>query len=103
MNAFLFYIFNVNVLFLGQQLVEELMDAQSPGCPIEFFNIRVPEGHPKFDPNKTGNMEMNFRRSRYDHKSGFSPNNPRKIVGFINRYLQKFVAVKVWHVTHLYD
>ncbi|KAH3843834.1 hypothetical protein DPMN_117365 [Dreissena polymorpha] len=75
------------LVYYGQQLVEELMDAQSPGCPIEFFNIRVPEGHPKFDPNKTGNMEMTFRRSRYDHRSGFSPNNPRKILNEITPFL----------------
>jgi dual oxidase len=36
-------------MYLGQQVVEEIMDSQRPGCPREFENIDVPRGHDLFD------------------------------------------------------
>jgi hypothetical protein len=27
-------------------VVEEILDSQRPGCPIEYFNIPVPPDHP---------------------------------------------------------
>ncbi|KAK3085235.1 hypothetical protein FSP39_000360 [Pinctada imbricata] len=47
------------------------MDTQRPGCPIEYLNIQI----------KGSNEEkrsMPFKRSRYDKRTGFSPNNPRQ-------------------------
>ena len=60
--------------------MEEIVDSQRPGCPVEYFNIPVPAGHAHFDPNRTGNMEMTFKRTRYDQRTGLSPNNPRQQV-----------------------
>lgn len=66
----------------GQQVVEEILDAQRPGCPREFFNIKVdPDVTPHFDPDRKGNIEMPVIRSRYDQRTGYSPNNPRQQVG----------------------
>ena len=64
----------------GQQLVEEMLDAQGSGCPPEYFNIPIPEGHPLFDPNGEGGREIPFLRGRYDARTGHAPNAPREQV-----------------------
>nr|KAG5701352.1 hypothetical protein BaRGS_006126 [Batillaria attramentaria] len=65
------------LVFFGQQLVEEIMDAQRPGCPREFINIPVPKGHP-YNPDNLDNLQMPFLRTRYNQRTGHSPNNPRQ-------------------------
>ena len=60
----------------GQQVVEEILDAQRPGCPPEYMNIKIPDGHSKY----TEASQMPFLRSRYDMRTGLSPNNPRQQV-----------------------
>lgn len=65
---------------LGQQLVEEILDAQGSGCPPEYFNIPIPKGHPLFDPHGEGGRELPLLRTRYDARTGFSPNVPREQV-----------------------
>lgn len=67
----------------GQQVVEEILDAQRPGCPPEYFNIQIPKGHPQYDPEGRGGKEMPFLRSRYDQNTGFSPHVPREQVGVV--------------------
>lgn len=68
-------------IFLGQQVVEEVLDAQRPGCPPEYFNIEVPKDHAVLDPTGHGNITIPFLRSRYDMgRTGFSPNSPREQV-----------------------
>jgi len=65
----------------GQQVVEEILDAQRPGCPPEYFNIPIPKGDELYDKEGTGKVEIPFLRSRYDQGiTGFSPNNPRQQV-----------------------
>lgn len=58
------------------------MDSQRPGCPREFFNIPVNPDikTPNFDPDRRGNIEMPLFRSRFDQRTGYSPNNPRQQV-----------------------
>ena len=71
-------------------MVEEILDAQRPGCPREFFNIPFTPSKdrvPNYDPDGKGNIEMPVFRSRYDQRTGYSPNNPRQQV-FI--YLNPF-------------
>ncbi|GFR66424.1 dual oxidase [Elysia marginata] len=77
---------NALLVFFGQQLVEEIMDVQRPGCPIEFFNIPVPKDH-TYNPDGKENLEMPFRRARYDQRTGFSPNNPRQQLNEITPYM----------------
>ncbi|GFO25868.1 hypothetical protein PoB_005237300 [Plakobranchus ocellatus] len=77
---------NALLAFFGQQLVEEIMDAQRPGCPIEFFNIPVPKDH-KYNPDGKDNLEMPFRRARYDQTTGHSPNNPRQQLNEITPFI----------------
>lgn len=64
----------------GQQVVEEIMDAQRPGCPREFHNIDVPQPHDLYDPEGKGGIQQPFLRSRFDRRTGQSPNNPRQQV-----------------------
>jgi len=66
---------------LGQQLVEEILDAQRAGCPPEYFNIPIPKGNRLFDPDSHGGRELPFLRTRYDMRTGNSPNAPREQVG----------------------
>uniref|UniRef100_A0A0B7AIC9 NAD(P)H oxidase (H2O2-forming) n=1 Tax=Arion vulgaris TaxID=1028688 RepID=A0A0B7AIC9_9EUPU len=77
---------NALLVFFGQQLVEEIMDAQSPSCPVEFLNIPVPKGH-KYNPQGIDGLEMPFRRARFDQRTGYSSNNPRKQLNEITPYL----------------
>ncbi|XP_060531820.1 dual oxidase 2-like [Cylas formicarius] len=76
---------NALFVFFGQQIVEEILDAQRPACPPEYFNIKVPKGH-HFE-NLTGHTQMPFLRSRYDPTTGYSPNNPRQQLNEITPYI----------------
>ncbi|KAK7489240.1 hypothetical protein BaRGS_00019492 [Batillaria attramentaria] len=74
------------LVFFGQQLVEEIMDAQRPGCPREFINIPVPKGHP-YNPDNLDNLQMPFLRTRYNQRTGHSPNNPRQQLNEITPFI----------------
>jgi len=63
--------------------VQEILDSQQAGCPPEYFNIPIPPGHPEFDPYSSGDREIPFLRSRYDQRTGRSPNVPREQVGYL--------------------
>ncbi|CAH1153484.1 unnamed protein product [Phaedon cochleariae] len=73
-------------LFFGQQVVEEILDAQRPACPPEYVNIPVPENH-TYRVDNPHHTEMPFLRTRYDMKSGSSPNNPRQQLNEITPYI----------------
>ncbi|XP_033120692.1 dual oxidase-like isoform X2 [Anneissia japonica] len=74
----------VMMTFFGQQVVEEILDAQRPSCPPEYFNIPIPEGH-KF--KVTEDFSMPFLRTRYDENTGKSPNNPRQQLNEVTPFL----------------
>ena len=61
----------------GQQVVEEVLDAQRAGCIPEYEYIRVPKCHPLYDPLCQGDRFIPFLRNRYDFRTGYAPNNPR--------------------------
>ncbi|KAI8789215.1 G-protein coupled receptor 126, partial [Biomphalaria glabrata] len=89
------------LVFFGQQLVEEILDAQRSGCPIEYMNIPVPVDH-KYNPNKIKDLEMPFLRTRYDQRTGFSSNNPRQQLNEITPYIDGnlfYGAGKAWEDT----
>ena len=69
---------HIQPFFIGQQVVEEILDAQRPACPPEYFNIEIPMNHTY--RTKPGHTVMPFLRSRYDQRTGYSPNNPRQQV-----------------------
>lgn len=69
--------------------MEEILDAQRPGCPPEYFNMKVPICHPLFDPDCQGDAEIPFLRTRYDFGTGYNPNNPRQQVRIQNLTPQK--------------
>jgi dual oxidase len=60
-------------------VVEEILDAQRPACPPEYFNIKIPANH-SYHKNKPYHSEIPVLRTRYDMRTGFSPNNPRQQV-----------------------
>ncbi|KAL4227430.1 hypothetical protein ACF0H5_012874 [Mactra antiquata] len=89
------------MVYFGQQVVEEILDAQRPGCPREFFNIKVQPDikEPNYDPEHKGNIEMPLFRSRYDMRTGLSPNNPRQQLNEITPYIDgnlMYGAGKAW-------
>ncbi|XP_014476938.1 PREDICTED: dual oxidase 2-like isoform X2 [Dinoponera quadriceps] len=76
---------NALLVFFGQQVVEEILDAQRPACPPEYFNIDIPENHTyNLYP---GHTKMPVLRTRYDQRTGHSPNNPRQQLNEITPYL----------------
>ena len=61
----------------GQQVVEEMLDAQAAGCIPEYENMRIPKCHVLYDADCRSDREIPFIRSRYDFGTGYNPNNPR--------------------------
>ncbi|XP_072402675.1 dual oxidase 2-like [Diabrotica undecimpunctata] len=77
---------NALLVFFGQQVVEEILDAQRPACPPEYFNIDIPENHTyKLDHPKHSKLPL--LRTRYDMRTGYSPNNPRQQLNEITPYI----------------
>ncbi|XP_029667919.1 dual oxidase 2-like, partial [Formica exsecta] len=76
---------NALLVFFGQQVVEEILDAQRAACPPEYINIKIPENHRY--RTKPGHTEMPVLRTRYDHRTGHSPNNPRQQLNEITPFL----------------
>ncbi|XP_046428297.1 dual oxidase-like [Neodiprion fabricii] len=86
---------NAFLVFFGQQVVEEILDAQRAACPPEYFNIKIPENHRYLKLNK----EMPVLRTRYDARTGYSPNNPRQQLNEITPYLDGgliYGTTKAW-------
>lgn len=83
-RAFLLGCLSLLCLSTGQQLVEEILDAQRPACPPEYFNIEIPEGHRL--RNETNHSVLPLLRTRYDMRTGYSPNNPRQQLNEITPY-----------------
>ncbi|XP_076817727.1 dual oxidase 2-like [Clavelina lepadiformis] len=74
--------------FFGQHVMQEIVDSTRPGCPPEFFNIRIPAGDSSFDPGNTGTVAMPYQRSRYQtSNSGYSPNHPRDQLNEVTSFL----------------
>ncbi|KAK4871803.1 hypothetical protein RN001_015927 [Aquatica leii] len=76
---------NALLVFFGQQVVEEILDAQRPACPPEYFNIPIPEDHAyRKQPHHT---ELPLLRTRYNQRTGVNPNNPRQQLNEITPYI----------------
>eukprot|EP00731_Ephydatia_muelleri_P031983 Em0023g490a len=65
-------------IYFGQQIMEEMLDVQIPGCIPEYENMLIPKCHPLYDPDCRAQRTMPFQRSRYDTRTGSSPNTPRE-------------------------
>ncbi|XP_076296274.1 dual oxidase 1-like isoform X2 [Lasioglossum baleicum] len=76
---------NALLVFFGQHIVEEILDAQRPACPPEYFNIKIPSSHRYV--KTTGHYEMPVLRTRYDKRTGHSPSNPRQQLNEITPFL----------------
>ncbi|XP_017767878.1 PREDICTED: dual oxidase-like [Nicrophorus vespilloides] len=76
---------NALLVFFGQQVVEEILDAQRPACPPEYFNIKIPEYHRYRNLSK--HTEMPLLRTRFDQRTGLNPNNPRQQLNEITPYI----------------
>ncbi|XP_033750428.1 dual oxidase 2-like isoform X2 [Pecten maximus] len=77
---------NAMLVYFGQQVVEEVLDSQRPGCPREFENVPIPKDHP-YNPEGKDDLAMPFLRTRYDASTGYSPNNPRQQLNEITPYI----------------
>ncbi|XP_040602121.1 dual oxidase 1 isoform X2 [Mesocricetus auratus] len=74
-------------VFFGYHVLSDLVSVETPGCPAEFLNIYIPRGDPVFDPDKRGDVELPFQRSRWDPKTGQSPSNPRDLTNQVTGWL----------------
>ncbi|KXS19340.1 heme peroxidase [Gonapodya prolifera JEL478] len=73
--------------FFGQQVVEEILDAQRPHCPVEYFNIEIPKGDPLYDPAGTGKAIIPLTRNRYEAFTGHAINGPRVQINEITPWI----------------
>ncbi|XP_049837219.1 dual oxidase-like [Schistocerca gregaria] len=73
------------LVYFGQQVVEEILDAQRPSCPPEYFNIDIPMGHKYRE--ESGLTIMPVLRTRFDMNTGLSPNNPRQQLNEITPWI----------------
>ena len=86
-------------LSAGQQVVEEMLDAQRPGCIPEYENMRVPKCHALYDPDCRSDRFIPFLRNRYDFGTGYHPNNPRMQLNEITPWMDGglvYGPVKAW-------
>ncbi|XP_058397469.1 dual oxidase 1 isoform X3 [Diceros bicornis minor] len=74
-------------VFFGYHVLSDLVSVERPGCPAEFLNIHIPPGDPVFDPDRSGDVVLPFQRSRWDPKTGLSPNNPRDLTNEVTGWL----------------
>ena len=70
----------VALIISGQHVVEEILDSKRPGCPREFENVPIPTDEKNLNPDRIDDLAMPFLRTRYDARTGHSPNNPRQQV-----------------------
>lgn len=84
--------------FFGQQVVEEILDAQRGGCPREYENIEIPDDH-LYKDEQPGVSIMPFVRSRYSFNTGYSPNVPREQLNEITPWFDgglTYGTTKAW-------
>ncbi|XP_003791842.1 dual oxidase 1 [Otolemur garnettii] len=74
-------------VFFGYHVLSDLVSVETPGCPAEFLNIRIPPGDPVFDPDQRGDVVLPFQRSRWDPETGRSPSNPRDLTNEVTGWL----------------
>ncbi|XP_053449561.1 dual oxidase 2 [Nycticebus coucang] len=74
-------------VFFGYHVLSDLVSVETPGCPAEFLNIRIPPGDPVFDPDQRGDVVLPFQRSRWDPETGRSPSNPRDLINDVTGWL----------------
>ncbi|XP_046845729.1 dual oxidase 2-like isoform X2 [Xenia sp. Carnegie-2017] len=87
------------LVFFGQQVVEEILDAQRPGCPPEYFNIEIPDDYTLYNNLGLTKKIIPFLRSRYHMTTGYSPNNPRQQLNEITPWLDgglMYGVAKAW-------
>lgn len=80
MNYYLNVSTNCKLSITGQQVVEEILDAQRAACPPEYINLKIPKNH-RYS-TILNHSEMPVLRTRYDARTGYSPNNPRQQVPY---------------------
>lgn len=84
---------NAFLVFFGQQVVEEILDAQRGSCPPEYMSIRFPStvhaenGTQLPYRHSTRHSFMPLVRTRYDKSTGLSPNNPRQQLNEITPWI----------------
>ncbi|XP_054307066.1 dual oxidase 2 isoform X1 [Pongo pygmaeus] len=74
-------------VFFGYHVLSDVVSVETPGCPAEFLNIRIPPGDPVFDPDQRGDVVLPFQRSRWDPETGRSPSNPRDLANQVTGWL----------------
>ena len=69
----------------GQQIVEEILDAQRGPCVPEYFNIPLPENDPLYSSYTQGFIPL--PRARYNYRTGWGPSVPREQLTEISAFI----------------
>uniref|UniRef100_A0A8C2VLB6 NAD(P)H oxidase (H2O2-forming) n=1 Tax=Chinchilla lanigera TaxID=34839 RepID=A0A8C2VLB6_CHILA len=79
-------------VFFGYHVLSDVASVDTPGCPAEFLNIRIPPGDPVFDPERRGDVVLPYQRSRWDPETGRSPSTPRDLSIAMYEWLPSFLG-----------
>uniref|UniRef100_A0A8C2VE92 NAD(P)H oxidase (H2O2-forming) n=1 Tax=Chinchilla lanigera TaxID=34839 RepID=A0A8C2VE92_CHILA len=79
-------------VFFGYHVLSDVVSVDTPGCPAEFLNIRIPPGDPVFDPERRGDVVLPYQRSRWDPETGRSPSTPRDLSIAMYEWLPSFLG-----------
>lgn len=69
------------------QFLDHDIDLTDGADPAEYANITIPAGDTWFDPQNTGEKELQFNRSVYSVDSGTSSSNPRRQLNEITGWI----------------
>ncbi|OQV13223.1 Dual oxidase [Hypsibius exemplaris] len=73
--------------FFGEFLAFDILQGMETGCPFEVLKIPIARCDASFDKECQGETAMPILRTRYDQKTGQSPNNPRAQTNMMSSWL----------------
>ena len=76
-----------DMVWLWGQFIDHDVSISDVGHPLEAFDIDVPAGDHLFDPDYSGDDEIDFNRSIYDPSTGDSVDNPRQQINQITAFI----------------
>jgi dual oxidase len=85
--------------FFGEFLAFDILQGLETGCPFEVLKIPIAQCDGSFDKGCHGETAMPILRTKYDEKTGQSPNNPRAQVNMMSSWLDAsaiYSTKEVW-------
>ncbi|XP_055335314.1 dual oxidase-like isoform X2 [Paramacrobiotus metropolitanus] len=73
--------------FFGEFLAFDILQGTENSCPIEMLKIPIEPCDGSFDPECQGARAMPILRTKYDQRTGHSPNSPRAQLNGVSSWL----------------